>query len=79
MTTFINSQENLTACTVFKLSTSLINEDFVKVNSSQGLLPYHALLKTCIYYSHTITSYLVVHSFKVLSGVFFKETWNPCK
>lgn len=43
-----------------KIENFPYNEDFVKVNSSQGLSPYNALLKTCIYYCHTVNECLVV-------------------
>lgn len=44
------------------------------MNSSQGLSPYNALLKTCIYYRHIVNECLIVHGFKVLSKhVFFKK------
>lgn len=52
MITLTNSQDDLTALHCVEHFPS--NEHFVEVNSSQGLLPYIALLKTYIYYNRTI-------------------------
>lgn len=74
MITLTNSQDDLTALHCVEHFPS--NEHFVEVNSSQGLLPYIALLKTYIYYNRTINKCLIIYHFKALSSVFFKKTYG---